>query len=432
MKRAVLTSLFALVLWPCIATAHDVPDDVKVRIFLKPEGNRMLILVRMPASAMIDILFPTVPGSDWLDLKQIDGFAREGAKVWIADLLSLYEDGSSLPEPQLRAVRVSRATNASFQSFAGALAHVNGPALPSETLLLQDDSVIDTMLETSIRSETSRFSFEPRFARVGVRVTSTVAFLPASGGIRQFEYEGDPATFQLDPTAAQAALGLSRAGFSHYWAETDYLLFFLCVALVFQHMRVLVSFVIAFAVAQFLALFAAFGFMPPSALLPPFWGVLIAATIVYIGIEAIAARDRGHERRGLALAAGFVFGCGFWFGLEPVIQFGGNHRVVSVLAFNAGVLVSYVLALALCAGAVRALVRFSKAPQVAVILAAAVAIHISWHRMLDRAHALRLVPVSPPVISFQTLAVAAITTAAIFGVWMYRWFTTRSAVRRSS
>src|ERR1700683_3464069 len=101
MKRAAFAILPALMLWPCAVSAHDVPDDVRIKIFLKPEDGRMLILVRIPANALIDILFPTLPGSDWLDLKQIDGCEREGAKVWVADLLSLQEGDHLLPTPQV-------------------------------------------------------------------------------------------------------------------------------------------------------------------------------------------------------------------------------------------------------------------------------------------------------------------------------------------
>src|ERR1700674_3700504 len=198
MKRAALATLAAIMVWPCGASAHDVPDDVRIKIFLKPEGDRMLILVRIPANALIDILFPTLPGSDWLDLKQIDGFATEGAKVWVADLLSLHEGDDPLPTPQVLAARISRTSDSSFSTFQKALGHANADRLPSGTLLVQDQAVVDALLETPIHSVRSSFSFEPRFARVGVRVTTTLAFLPVDGGVRQFEYEGDPEAFPLN------------------------------------------------------------------------------------------------------------------------------------------------------------------------------------------------------------------------------------------
>src|SRR5579862_1499166 len=228
MKRAALATLAAFLLWPCAASAHDVPDDVKIKIFLHPEGNRMVILVRIPASALIDILFPMRNESDWLDLKPIDGYAMEGARVWVADLLSIYEGNTLLPKPEVREVRVSRSSSPSFNTFQAALEHVKGERLPMDTLLTQDQAAVDALLETPIRSARSDFSFEPRFARVGVRVTTTLAFLPAEGGIRQFEYEGDAQTFKLNPSWTETIVRFIPEGFAHFFAMTDYFLFVLC------------------------------------------------------------------------------------------------------------------------------------------------------------------------------------------------------------
>ena len=419
MKRAALVTLAALMLCPLAVSGHEVPDDVKIRTFLKPEGDRMLILVRIPANALIDILFPTLPESDWLDLKQIDGFASEGANVWVADLLSVYEDGRLLPKPQLLAVRVSRSNDASFNTFQEALNHVNGSRLPSHTLLLQDNAMVDALLETPIHSPHSDFWFQPNFARVGVRVTTTLAFLPPDGGVRQFEYEGDAEKFPLNPRWRQAVVHFIKAGSGYYFHETDYLLFLLCVALVFRSLRLLASFLAATVVAQSFALIGAFGLAPSVLWIPFLCGVLIAVAVVYMGIEAIVAGTADGKSWGVAIGAGLILGSGFWFGLEPVIQFGGVHRLTSVLAFNAGIAMSEICTLALLVAAVRFL-RFSNAPRVVAIIAAAIAVHISWHRMIDRAHTLSLVPFTFPVMNPAAFTLAAMAATAVLAGLAYR------------
>ena len=254
MKRAAFAILAALILWPPATSAHDVPDNVSIVAFLKPENGRMLILVRMPANALIDFIFPTLFDSNWLDLKNINGLPEDGAKVWIADLLSIYEDDNALPTPKVIAARLSRAGDSSFNTFQDAFSLVNGDRLPTDSLLTQDTATVDALLETPIRSVDSHFSFEPRFERVGVRVTTTLSFLPPNGGIRQFQYEGDPETFELNPSWNYAVARFFRAGFAHYLSESDYLLFLLCVALVFRRLRVLAWFSVAFATAQSFAL----------------------------------------------------------------------------------------------------------------------------------------------------------------------------------
>jgi HupE / UreJ protein len=420
MKWAALIALCGLLLCSGTASAHDVPDEVAIKIFLKPESSRMLMLVRIPASALIDILFPTRPESDWLDMRQIDGFALEGAKVWVADLLSVREGGQLLPAPQVVAVRISRIGNPAFDSFESALQHVNGDRLPPDTLLTQDQAMVDALLEAPIQSARSDFSFEPRFARVGVRVTTTLAFLPAEGGIQQFEYDGDPETFHLDPSWSQASARLVPAGFAHFFQHADYLLFLLCVALIFARFQALAPFAAAFAAAQSVALIGyEFGLAPPDAWIP-LWGILISATTVYAGIEAIVSAGDEEKRWALAVAAGLLFGSGYSFALRPLIQFGGTHRLVSVLAFNSGILISYILALVLLFAAVRVLSRFSSAPRIAAIIAAAVVLRVSWHRMLDRAQDFSLASMSFPAVSNSTLTLAGIAVAAAFAAYVFR------------
>ena len=428
MKRAAFAILAALILWPSATSAHDVPDNVSVVAFLKPENGRMLILVRMPANALIDFIFPTLFDSNWLDLKNINGLPEDGAKVWIADLLSIYEDNTALPTPKVIAARLSRAGDSSFNTFQDAFSLVNGDTLPTDSLLTQDTATVDALLETPIRSVNSHFSFEPRFERVGVRVITTLSFLPPNGGIRQFQYEGDPETFELNPSWNYAVARFFRAGFAHYLSESDYLLFLLCVALVFRRLRVLALFSVAFATAQSFALVSSlkligslnmigsFQLMWSPQWAPVICGVMIAAATVYMGIEAIAAEAGGGKSPGLAICTGLIFGSGYWFGLQPLIQFGGIHPLASTLGFDAGILTAEICALALLAAAVQGLLRSSNSPRAIIIIAAAIAVHISWHRMLDRARSFALVPLNLPAISSTTFILAGIAAAALAAV----------------
>ena len=132
---------------------------------------------------------------------------------------------------------------------------------------------------------------------------------------------------------------------AHFFNQTDYLLFFLCVALIFDRFRTLLPFAAAFAVAQSLALIAfAFGLSPPDQWMP-LWGVLISAATVYAGMEAIVGGAFEDSRLGLAIVSGLLFGSGFAFALEPVIQFGGEHRLASIVAFNgSAITINYLVA----------------------------------------------------------------------------------------
>ena len=423
-KWAAVAILAALILWPSATSAHDVPDNVSIVAFLKPENGRMLILVRMPANALIDFSFPTLSDGNWLDLRNINGLPEDGAKVWIADLLSIYEDNNPLPTPKVIAARLSRAGDSSFNTFQDAFSLVNGDPMPADSLLTQDTATVDALLETPIRSADSNFSFEPRFERVGVRVTTTLSFIPPSGGVRQFQYEGDPETFELNPKWNYAAARFFKAGFSHYLGESDYLLFLLCVALVFRRIRVLAAFSVVFAIAQSFALVGSLKLVSSLQLMtsqsaPVLCGMLIAAATVYMGIEAIVAAAGGGKSPGLAICTGLIFGSGYWFGLQPLIQFGGVHALASTLGFDAGIVAAEICALALLAAAVQGLLRSSNSPRAIIIIAAAIAVHISWRRMLDRAQSFALVPLNFPAISSTTFILAGIAAAGLAGLLFF-------------
>ena len=73
----------ALLFLPCFARAHDIPNDVTVQMFVKPEGRHLHLLVRVPLKAMRDISFPQ-RGPGYLDLERAGALLPGAAKMWIA------------------------------------------------------------------------------------------------------------------------------------------------------------------------------------------------------------------------------------------------------------------------------------------------------------------------------------------------------------
>lgn len=354
-------------------------------------------MVRVPVNALIDTLLPMLPGPGYLDLAQSEPMLAVPANVWVADILTLYEGDTRLGKPLVLKTLLSRQTDPSFNTFAEALAHVNGPKLPASAQVLWDQAVMDVLLETPIRSDRSDFTFVPRFGRLGVRVTTTFHFLPPDGGVRVFEYEGDPEAFKLNPAWDQSAAHFIEAGFFNITDQTDHLLLVFCVVLLFRRFRVLFPFIAAFTIAHSFALIAsAYNLGPAGVWLPPLTYTLMALSVVYLALECIISvtvsprrgRDRVRSRWIAAVASGIVFGSGFWFALRPVLQFGGAHPAVSVLSFNLGIELGQFLALALLVPAVDLFFRFAVAEQIGTIILAGLVAHMDWHRMVDRSYAL--------------------------------------------
>src|SRR3974390_3086586 len=63
---------------PAGASAHDIPTDVLVNAFVKPEGQRLRLLVRVPMKALRDVDYPR-RGNGLLDLARADSALRNAA-----------------------------------------------------------------------------------------------------------------------------------------------------------------------------------------------------------------------------------------------------------------------------------------------------------------------------------------------------------------
>jgi hypothetical protein len=173
-KRLALVLATLLLCQPTRLSAHDVPERVDIAILIKAEHDRLRILARVPANALIDFLLPTQDYGNWVDLTNADVLATEAARVWVAEMLSLRENGAALPTPRLLKVHLSRVNDPSFLTYDGALARVNGPPLAPGTLVLQEQVTVDALLEVPIRSAAADITFLPRFGRLGVLVYTTL------------------------------------------------------------------------------------------------------------------------------------------------------------------------------------------------------------------------------------------------------------------
>ena len=64
--------------------AHDIPADVRLNIFFKPEGKTLKLLIRAPLSAMRDVDIPTF-GKGYLQVSKADQALRNATKLWLID-----------------------------------------------------------------------------------------------------------------------------------------------------------------------------------------------------------------------------------------------------------------------------------------------------------------------------------------------------------
>ena len=414
------------------AAAHDIPTDVRVQLFLHPEGHVLRLVARMPVAAMNDVDWPM--DGVLLDLSRVDPWLKEAATAWIAKRIDVYEGDRRLDPPRISAVRISLPADSSFGFYDTALAHVTGVRLSDETEVVARQAWVDALLEYDIASDRALFSIDPRFSLVGLQTLTVVRFVAASGVERAFQFHNDPGLVRLDPRWFQAASRFVVDGFLHISSGIDHLLFLVCLVIPFRRLRTLVPIVTAFTVAHSITLIASAYDMAPDALwFPPLVETLIAASIVYMALENIVAlpgeNGRGAVQRRWMVAFGFglVHGFGFSFALRENLQFAGNHLLTSLLSFNVGVEIGQLLVLIAVIPALELLFGRLPAPAVAgwsservgVIVLSAFVAHSGWHWVLDRGARLRLYQFQWPAVDAALMAFALrwlILAVAVAGV----------------
>ncbi len=385
------------------AAAHEIPNDVTVQAFIKPSGDRLHMLVRVPLKAMRDIIFPE-RGTGYLDLERTAPLLPDASTLWISDFIDLYEGDTRLPKPRVVAAQLSLESDRSFADYDAALAHVTGAPLPADTNVVWNQVMLDVLFDYPIQSDRSRFSIHPGLARLGLRVVTVLRFLPPSGVVRAFEYDGDPGLVRLDPRWYQAALRFVNLGFFHILDGTDHLLFLFCLVIPFRRFRALVPIVTSFTVAHSITLIAsAYNLAPDALWFPPLIETLIAMSIVYMALENIVGTSNVHRRWVITFGFGLVHGFGFSFVLRQTLQFAGSHMLTSLLSFNVGVELGQLLVLVLLIPMLEFLFRYVVAERMGTIILSALVAHTGWHWMIDRGSQLSQFRFEWPVITAAML-----------------------------
>ena len=374
-------ALAALALLPT-AHAHEVPSDVTVRMLVRPDGDRVVLLVRAPLEAMQDIVFPTF-GPGYLDVPSAAPQLRAAAQVWLLDNLEIYEGERRLPL-SIVAVRASIPSDRSFADWDTALAHFAAEPLPVGLDLPWQQALLDVRLEAPIESEGSLFSLRAHTERLGRRVVNAVRFFGASGVERVFQLEGDAGVVRLDPRWHQSMLRFLVQGFEHILDGADHLLFLLCLVVPFRRqLRALVWIVSAFTAGHSVTLIAsAYGAAPSALWFPPLVETLIALSILYMCIENVVW-EKPRTREAVAFGFGLVHGFGFSFALQNTLQFAGAHVLTSLLSFNVGIELGQLLVLAVLVPALNLLFAYAPERAAGIVLAVLVG-HTASHWLAER------------------------------------------------
>ena len=405
----VLAALFA----SARLSAHEIPSDVRIQVFLQQDAERLRLLVRLPvASTVNDIEWPAK--GPLLDLASVSPATLEQAARWISSRVDLFEDDRQLGSPRIAGARVSLPSDTSFDSYEHALAHITGAPLSVAVDLATSQALVDVMLEYPSASAQSRVSISTRFEAAGLRSVTVLRFRTTGASVggegtstgrallveRAFQFHGNSGFVRLDPRWFQAASRFVVDGFFHILGGIDHLLFLLCLVIPFRRFGALIVIVTSFTVAHSVTLIASAYDMAPSALwFPPLVETLIAASIVYMALENIVSPAL-NRRWVITFAFGLVHGFGFSFALRDSLQLAGNHVLTSLLSFNVGVELGQLLVLVLAIPALDAVFRYGVPERIGTIVLSALVAHTGWHWMTERGGRLAQYQYEWPVFDF--------------------------------
>ncbi len=421
--RTIAAVITACVLLMARPQAHEIPSEVTVQSFLRPEGQTLVFLVRAPLKAMRDVDIPLLPNG-FLDLTKVGPTLEDAAMLWIGDFVELFEDGQPLGKPRVAAARVSLPSDKSFASFAEAQASLAGPRLPDDTDLYWQDGLLDVRFEYPIRSDRARFAVLPGLTRLGIQVNVVLRLLMPDTPERVFDVHGDAGLVELDPRWYQAVLRFTRDGFFHILDGIDHLLFLFCLVIPFRRLRPLVAVVTAFTVAHSITLIASAFDMAPTALwFPPLIETLIAASIVYMALENITGAHL--ERRWIVtFGFGLVHGFGFSFALRESLQFAGSHLLTSLLAFNLGVELGQLLVLLVLLPVLAWVLGRVVNERVGTIILSALVAHTAWHWLGERWEVLARFQWQWPAFDMAFMAAllrwAMLAVLAVLAAWIVK------------
>jgi len=375
--------LLGLLVLPILAQAHDIPSRVTVHAFVKPAGDQLTVLLRVPMEAFGEISFP-LRGPGFLQFSEAEFALNDAARVYITESIHFFENGVELTEKSLEAVRVSLPSNRSFTSYETALENVLSPILEDSVNLFWRQGVLDVLVTYRITSEQSDFSIEPEIGTLSNQTTTVLRFLVPGGAERVFNYLGNPGLVLLDPRWTQATIRFVAMGFNHILEGIDHLLFLFCLVIPLRSIRALIPVVTSFTIAHSITLISsAFGIVPSALWFPPLIETLIALSIVYMAFENIVGA-RLERRWVVAFGFGLVHGFGFAFMFSDTLQFAGGHLFASLLAFNIGVEIGQLLILLLVIPLLNLLFKYFVKERVGSILLSALLAHSAWHWMLER------------------------------------------------
>ena len=366
------------------ANGSDLPPEIVLNGFIKQDADRVRLVVRIPLVLLATFGLPK-RGPGYLDLARIDDKLHEAAAA-TGHQIEVGVNRTPLKWTIVKA-RVSTLSDRSFESYATALAHVEGPPLAPDTDLFWSQGFLDTELAYETAG-TSRLAVRVNVApELGRRLKLRLQYIPPTGMARSYELPGGTGWVPLSPRALEAAAIFAKSGIVNAFTA-DRFVFLLCLIAPFMRFRSLLAVVLIMAAMQAVTLTAA----AEGAVTVRPWLPAVVASTLYVVSLLLAIGNLGapslRRRWFVAAVVGSLVGFGLGDLLASQFQFAGEHVLLSTFSFNIGVALGEVIALAVAHVALRALFATMFGATVGVIIVSALLGLLAWQWTADASHEL--------------------------------------------
>ena len=336
-------SLLFLAGAPRPAASHDIPDEIRIPVFVREMDGELHLVARVPLLLLLSLNVPKW-GAGYLDFERADPVLQRAGEVFAEEAPLFHPDGSLLPA-ELRAYRVALPWDRSFTSFDAARETVLSDPLPADTQVFWNQGFLDFYLTYPAPADGSvaiECNVAPGF---GDRVAIDVLYERRDAGEEDLKSNLYHISIRegrvvLDPSPFQAFFAFGRSGVEHILTGWDHLLFLICLIAPFgrlsriKHLLIMVT---GFTVAHSVTLVtAALGHAPEAPWFVPLVEGVVALSILYTAIENLISASV-VRRAILALVFGLFHGFGFAFALGESLAFAGDHLPLALFSFNLGV-----------------------------------------------------------------------------------------------
>ncbi len=336
-------ALVFLAVAPRPAVSHDIPDEIRIPVFVRELDGELHVVARVPLLLLLSLNVPKW-GAGYLDFERADPVLRRAGGVFAEEAPLFHPDGSLLP-PNLQAYRVALPWDRTFTSFDAARETVLSDPLPADTQVFWNQGFLDFYLTYPAPADGSveiECNVAPGF---GDRVALDVLYerREAEGGDLKsnlYHISVREGRVALDPSPFQAFFAFGRSGVEHILTGWDHLLFLICLIAPFgqlsriKHLLIMVT---GFTVAHSVTLVsAALGHAPEALWFVPLVEGVVAVSILYTAIENLISASV-VRRAVLAFVFGLFHGFGFAFALGESLAFAGDHLPLALFSFNLGV-----------------------------------------------------------------------------------------------